>query len=150
MKNKKIPLRTCVVTKEKLEKKDLIRVVKNNENEVFVDLTGKANGRGAYIKKDIDVLNKARKSKVLDKHLETTIDDSVYEKLEEIINQSLGEECVALIVHGGTIMAILDKYSSPHEDFYNWQVKNGQGYFIEIDKNSWINNKKTHVIREIK
>lgn len=42
MKNKKIPLRTCVVTKEKLEKKDLIRVVKNNENEVFVDLTGKA------------------------------------------------------------------------------------------------------------
>ena len=67
MKNKKIPLRTCVVTKEKLEKKDLIRVVKNNENEVFVDLTGKANGRGAYIKKDIDVLNKARKSKVLDK-----------------------------------------------------------------------------------
>ena len=87
MKNKKIPLRTCVVTKEKLEKKDLIRVVKNNENEVFVDLTGKANGRGAYIKKDIDVLNKARKSTVLDKHLETTIDDSVYEKLEEIINQ---------------------------------------------------------------
>ena len=70
MKNKKIPLRTCVVTKEKLEKKDLIRVVKNNENEVFVDLTGKA-----------------RKSKILDKHLETTIDDSVYEKLEEIINQ---------------------------------------------------------------
>lgn len=87
MKNKKIPLRTCVVTKEKLEKKDLIRVVKNNENEVFVDLTGKANGRGAYIKKNIDVLNKARKSKVLDKNLETTIDDSVYEKLEEIINQ---------------------------------------------------------------
>ena len=72
---------------EKLEKKDLIRVVKNNENEVFVDLTGKANGRGAYIKKDIDVLNKARKSKILDKHLETTIDDSVYQKLEEIINQ---------------------------------------------------------------
>ena len=69
MKNKKIPLRTCVVTKEKLEKKDLIRVVKNNENEVFVDLTGKANGRGAYIKKDIDVLNKARKSKILDKHI---------------------------------------------------------------------------------
>ncbi|HCJ32617.1 MAG TPA: DUF448 domain-containing protein [Firmicutes bacterium] len=87
MKNKKIPLRTCVVTKEKLEKKDLIRVVKNNENEVFVDLTGKANGRGAYIKRDIDVLSRARKSKILDKHLETTIDDSVYEKLEEIINQ---------------------------------------------------------------
>ena len=82
MKNKKIPLRTCVVTKEKLEKKE------NEEITIYIThLTGKANGRGAYIKKDIDVLNKARKSKVLDKHLETTIDDSVYEKLEEIINQ---------------------------------------------------------------
>ena len=49
MKQRKVPLRTCVVTKEKLEKKDLIRVVKNNNGEVFVDLTGKANGRGAYI-----------------------------------------------------------------------------------------------------
>ncbi len=84
---KKIPMRTCVVTKEKLEKRDLIRVVRTPVGEVEIDLTGKMNGRGAYIKKDIDVLNKARKSKVLDKHLETTIDDSVYEKLEEIINQ---------------------------------------------------------------
>ena len=50
MKQKKIPLRTCVVTREKLEKKDLIRVVKNNEGVVSIDLTGKANGRGAYIK----------------------------------------------------------------------------------------------------
>ena len=68
---------------------------------------------------------------------------------EEIINQSLGEECVALIIHGGTIMAILDKYSNPHKDFYNWQVKNGQGYIIEIDKNTWINDKKVQVIKEI-
>ena len=67
MKNKKIPLRTCVVTKEKLEKKDLIRVVKNNENEVFVDLTGKKNGRGAYIKKDVNVLKEAKKRKCLDR-----------------------------------------------------------------------------------
>lgn len=69
---------------------------------------------------------------------------------EEIINQSLGEDCIALMVHGGTIMAILDKYSSPHEDFYSWQTKNGQGYLIEINKNTWINNKKVNVIREIK
>ena len=52
---KKIPMRSCVVTKEKLPKKELLRIVKNNENKVFVDLTGKANGRGAYIKKELDV-----------------------------------------------------------------------------------------------
>lgn len=87
MKQRKVPLRTCVVTKEKLEKKELIRVVKNNENEVFVDLTGKANGRGAYIKRDLDVLEKAKKSKILERHLEVKIDDKVYEELEKIINQ---------------------------------------------------------------
>lgn len=85
MKTRKIPLRTCIVTKEKLEKKDLIRIVKNNSGEVFVDLTGKQNGRGAYIKKDIEVLNKVKKNKILDRHLETTIPESVYEELEEII-----------------------------------------------------------------
>ena len=86
MKNKKIPLRTCVVTKEKLEKKDLIRIVKNNNNEVFVDLTEKANGRGAYIKKDIDVLNTAKKTKVLERHLEVQISDEIYDELMNIIN----------------------------------------------------------------
>lgn len=86
MKTKKIPMRTCVVSREKLEKKDLIRIVKNNNDEVSVDLTGKANGRGAYIKKDIEVLNKARKSKVLEKHLETSISDEIYDEIENIIN----------------------------------------------------------------
>lgn len=86
MKTKKIPLRTCVVSKEKLEKKDLIRIVKNNEGSVFVDLTGKANGRGAYIKKDIDVLEKAIKTKILERHLETTISDEIYNELRVIIN----------------------------------------------------------------
>jgi len=83
---KKIPMRSCVVTKEKLPKKELIRVVKNNENKVFVDLTGKANGRGAYIKKDINVLKLARDKKVLDRHLEISIGEDVYKELEEIIN----------------------------------------------------------------
>lgn len=86
MKPKKIPLRTCVVTREKFEKKDLIRVVKNNENEVFIDLTGKANGRGAYIKKDLEVLEKAKKSKALDRHLETEVPSEIYEELSNIIN----------------------------------------------------------------
>ncbi len=87
MKQKKIPLRTCVVTKEKLEKKDLLRIVRNNEGEVFVDETGKANGRGAYIKKDLDTLEKAIKTKVLDRHLETTISDEVYEEIRKIIER---------------------------------------------------------------
>ena len=85
MKNRKIPLRTCVVSREKLPKQELIRVVKNNENIVFVDLTGKSNGRGAYIKKDKEVLDKAIKSKALERHLEVEIPNSIYEELRNII-----------------------------------------------------------------
>lgn len=85
MKAKKVPLRTCVVTKEKLEKKDLLRVVKNNEGKVFVDETGKANGRGAYIKKSLDTLEKAKKTRVLDRHLEIEVPDTVYDEIERII-----------------------------------------------------------------
>ena len=87
MKQRKIPLRTCVVTKEKFEKKDLIRIVKNNSGEVFVDVTGKANGRGAYIKNDVEVLNLAKKSKILDKKLEINIPDEIYEELSNIIKK---------------------------------------------------------------
>ena len=87
MKTKKIPLRSCIVSKEKLPKQELIRVVKNKENEVFIDLTGKANGKGAYIKKDLAILEKAIKSKALEKHLETKIENSIYEELKIIINK---------------------------------------------------------------
>ena len=85
MKNKKIPMRSCVVSREKLPKQELIRIVKNKENEVFVDVTGKQNGRGIYIKKDLDVLEKAKKSKIMDKLLEIKIEDSIYDELESII-----------------------------------------------------------------
>lgn len=84
MKIKKIPLRSCVVTKEKLPKKDLLRVVRTPEGGVIVDLSGKANGRGAYIKKDLEVLNKARKSKILERRLECTIDEDLYKEIEKI------------------------------------------------------------------
>ena len=87
MKAKKIPYRTCAITLEKLEKKDLIRIVKNKEGEVFVDLTGKKNGRGAYIKKDVNVLKEAKKRKCLDRKLECTISDSIYEELEKIMEK---------------------------------------------------------------
>ena len=81
MKVKKVPMRTCVVTHEKCEKKDLLRIVKNNEGVVFVDDTLKANGRGAYLKKDKNVIEKARTSKVLERHLETKIEDKIYDEL---------------------------------------------------------------------
>jgi predicted RNA-binding protein YlxR (DUF448 family) len=81
MKIKKIPQRTCVITHEKLDKKDLFRVVRNKDGEVFIDETGKMNGRGAYLKKDKDVIEKARKSKALESHLEVKIEDSIYDEL---------------------------------------------------------------------
>ena len=82
---KKIPMRSCVVTGEKLEKKDLIRIVRDNNNHVFIDTTGKANGRGAYLKKDIDVIKKASKNKILDRRLEVEVPASIYEELESMI-----------------------------------------------------------------
>lgn len=85
MKVKKIPMRSCVVTKEKLPKQELIRVVRTPNQEVIVDITGKANGRGAYLKKDLTVFEKAKKSKVLDKILEIEVKDEIYEKLKEIL-----------------------------------------------------------------
>ncbi len=81
MKVKKIPMRTCVITHEKLEKKDLLRVVRDNEGNVFVDDTSKANGRGAYLKKDKEVIELARKNKALEHHLEVKIDDTIYDEL---------------------------------------------------------------------
>ncbi len=81
MKQRKIPMRTCVVSGEKCEKRDLIRIVRNNEGEVFIDDTLKANGRGAYLKKDKEVIEKARKTKVLERHLNTKIDESIYDEL---------------------------------------------------------------------
>ena len=86
MKNKKIPMRSCVVTREKLPKIELLRIVKNTDGVVLADVTGKINGRGAYIKKDISVLEKARKSKVLERVLETVISDDVYEEISRLIN----------------------------------------------------------------
>ena len=86
MKTTKIPMRSCVVTREKYEKRDLIRIVRTPEGEIKIDLTGKLNGRGAYIKKDISVVDKAKKSKVLERHLETIIPDEIYDDLKNIIS----------------------------------------------------------------
>ena len=79
---KKIPMRTCVITGEKLPKQELIRVVRTPEGNVIVDETGKANGRGAYLKKSIETFEKAEKSKVLNKKLEVEVPTSIYEELK--------------------------------------------------------------------
>lgn len=85
---KKIPLRTCVVSHEKCEKKDLLRVVRTPLGEVLYDSTGKLNGKGAYLKKSIEVINKAKKTKILEKALGVSISDEVYDNLERIINET--------------------------------------------------------------
>ena len=85
---KKVPLRTCVVSHEKCEKKDLLRVVRTPLGEVLYDSTGKLNGKGAYFKKSIEVINKAKKTKILEKALGVSISDEVYDNLERIINET--------------------------------------------------------------
>lgn len=87
MKNRKIPMRSCVVTKEKLPKGELLRIVKTPEGEIVADEGGKINGRGAYIKKDITVLEKAKKSRILERVLETEISLDVYNEIENIIKK---------------------------------------------------------------
>ena len=84
---KKIPMRSCVVTNEKLPKKELIRVVRTPEGNVVVDETGKANGRGAYLKKSIETFDKAKKSKILNKKLEVEVPDSIFEELKELVGE---------------------------------------------------------------
>ncbi len=79
-------MRTCVVTNERFPKKELLRIVKTPEGEIKIDEQGKVNGHGAYIKKDLEVLEKAKKSKVLERHLECVIDDTVYDEIKNIIN----------------------------------------------------------------
>ena len=82
---KKIPLRKCVVTQQRLPKKELLRIVKNNEGKVFVDLSSKATGRGAYITKSLDVLNLAIQKNALGRALECEISQEVYEQIKNII-----------------------------------------------------------------
>ena len=85
---KKIPMRSCVVTHEKLPKNELIRIVRGTDGTVFVDKTSKANGRGAYLKLDLDVINKAEKNKILDRHLEVGVPSEIYEEIREYVKNN--------------------------------------------------------------
>ena len=85
MKTRKIPLRSCVVTGEKLDKRELLRIVRSKDGEVKVDLTGKMNGRGAYIKRDVKVLEEAIKKKSLERKLECNISNEVYDEIRKVL-----------------------------------------------------------------
>jgi predicted RNA-binding protein YlxR (DUF448 family) len=86
MKVKKIPLRMCTGCMEMKPKKELIRIVKTPEGEVSVDLTGKKSGRGAYICKSTECLEKAFKTKRLGRNLDVSISEEIYDKLKEEVN----------------------------------------------------------------
>lgn len=84
---KKIPQRTCIGCKEKKDKKELIRIVKDKDGNITLDRTGRANGRGAYICDNIQCLEKAIKTKVLARTFEMNIDETVYDELRGVISE---------------------------------------------------------------
>ncbi len=86
---KKIILRKCLATNTMLPKEDLLRVVKSKEGNIFVDLTSKANGRGAYISKSMDALTLAKKKKVFERAFECEVPESLYIEIEEIIKKGV-------------------------------------------------------------
>ena len=82
---KKIPQRQCMGCRERKAKRDMIRVVRGTDGNVNLDFGGKMNGRGAYICPNPECLKKAQRAKALDRSLEVTIPDEVYERLTKEI-----------------------------------------------------------------
>ena len=82
---KKQPQRTCMGCNQKKDKKELIRIVKNKDNQILVDKTGRQEGRGAYICKNIECLEKVIKSKRLEKVLDIKISQEIYESIRGVI-----------------------------------------------------------------
>ncbi|WP_017727352.1 RNase P modulator RnpM [Halalkalibacterium ligniniphilum] len=83
MKQRKVPLRKCVVTNEMKPKKELIRIVRTPEGDVSIDLTGKKNGRGAYISNSKECFELAKKKDILSRHLNVKVSEEIYDQLEE-------------------------------------------------------------------
>lgn len=91
MKLKKVPMRRCVGCREMKDKRELLRIVKNNEGEIFVDPTGKKNGRGAYICKNTGCFAQARKSKGLNHEFSCEIPDAVYDEVTRQLEAYVGK-----------------------------------------------------------
>jgi uncharacterized protein len=84
---KKVPMRKCVATGELKPKKELVRIVRSKEGDVSIDLSGKKAGRGAYLSKDKEAVLLAKKKNTLSKHLEVSINETLYEELLELIEK---------------------------------------------------------------
>lgn len=82
---RKIPMRKCVVSQERFPKKELLRIVRTPENKIEIDLTGKKNGHGAYIQKSLETLEKAKKSRALERALEMELDEKAWQELKDAI-----------------------------------------------------------------
>lgn len=82
----KVPLRKCIVTKEQHDKSALIRIVKSKEDVVSVDPSGKAHGRGAYMKLDAKVIEKARKGNAIQKHFGVKVHSEIYDELKSLLS----------------------------------------------------------------
>ena len=91
---KNIPQRTCSVCRTQKNKNELLRIVKNKDNIIKVDETGKQPGRGAYICYDMECLKKAQKSKKLEQALEMKIEDETYEQIKSIIERKIGGDVI--------------------------------------------------------
>ena len=89
-----IPQRTCIVCRSQRNKNELVRIVKNKENQIKVDEIGKESGRGAYICYDMNCLEKAQKSKKLEKALEIKIDNEIYEEIKKVIEKKVGGDVI--------------------------------------------------------
>ena len=87
---KKIPQRQCMGCRERKAKRELIRVVRGVDGTVSLDFSGKLNGRGAYICPDMDCLSKARKAKSLERSLEVSIPEEVYDRLQKEMEAGRG------------------------------------------------------------
>lgn len=82
-KTKKIPLRMCIACRELKEKREMLRIVKPAEGDIFIDFSSKASGRGAYICNNPDCVKKLKKQKLLNKVFSCAVDDKVYAAIEE-------------------------------------------------------------------
>ena len=87
---KKIPQRQCMGCRERKNKRDMIRVVRQTDGTVSLDFSGKLNGRGAYVCPDPECLKKCRKTRSLDRCLEVTITEEVYDRLTKEMEGSNG------------------------------------------------------------
>ena len=91
MKTRKIPLRRCIGCREMREKRQLIRIVRNQEGVVSVDATGRMNGRGAYLCRDPECYVKARKARALNREFSADIAESVYEEVAAQLEAHVGK-----------------------------------------------------------